>query len=40
MNSNSSFAMDTKELIITLSGGEKNKNGTMKLCYELSWKAQ
>lgn len=40
MNSSSSFAMDTKELIITLPVGEKNKNGTMELCYELSWKAQ
>lgn len=31
---------ETKNFVITLPGGTKNKNGTMELCYELSWKAK
>ena len=30
----------TKDFVITLPGGKRNKNGTMELCYELSWKAK
>ena len=31
---------ETKNFIIILPGGKENGNGTMELCYELSWKAE